>query len=758
MLKQIIKQKTDDKTKKNFPACAAAAFCAGFVCSCAQIFGSPCSLGVCAAACSGSFSPFAIFGMLLYIILSRSFSFGLTKICAALLIGALFPLFKKLRFYDPSVLSIASCLIMLVINCAAAGGGAVSYGLAFAMVDSLICACVIFMFMTLADDFSVTGTLRISGISGVFASLLYIMAVCTLSSIPLPLDLGRIFGTVILMYFAKKYRATGGAFIGVLTACGVILASPSLAGNTLIMASSGLICGALAPLGVVVTVVSFMVSSLLSLTAVGVNSDTFVMFWDLAIGVMISILLPDELFSVSRSLLTTSKSTVDLIGQTASSRLSFASKTIHDVRKEIDLISLKIENRQQPVTMRERVCTSLCTSCEMSELCLKKNSSKTAKGLSVLEDIQKNYGTLSIDDLHTYLPTCTKQAVMQTAFETVSDELNFERACKRTLNNMRQLLSEQLRTMEELLSDMSARVGRIKEVDEHLSAKATELFETNGCRGARVCVYKNESKRRFCEAFINGSFKSDIVRLTMRLSSLMECDMELPAVNVIGKVTRLVFTEKPELEASIASFQASCNGGKYCGDTVDTLTLNESERYVLLSDGMGTGERARLDSMFTVSLVRRLITSGISMGCSERLINSALCVKGWDESFSTVDILRLDLFSHTASFLKAGAASSYILREGSIIKIESAALPAGILGTCEPKAVTEHLCANDVIIVTSDGVDESIILDDKTLPDAALKFSSDKLSKYIGSMAVKSYGGNVSDDITVAVVKIDRSN
>ena len=748
--------KTARITKRYLPAFIS--FCAGFVCAGAKILGVPCSLCVCACAGAGRFAPVAFAGSLLYYLVSGTLSAGVPKLCAVLIVGALFPLLRRHRFFEPALLSAAACFVMLLINCAyTVGLGGGGYAVAFAMTDSVICACLVFMFASIADEFSVTHSLRISGASGVFLSVLFVMCICTLSSVPLPLNPGRIAGTVVLLHFARKYRALGGALIGVLTACGVVLSDPFLAGNTLIMASSGLICGAVAGLGNAAMYASFMISSLVSLTAVGINSDTFVMFWDLALGVMVNIALPEELLSVSRSLLTTSKSTADLVGQTASARLDFASRTIHDIRKEIDLISVKIESRRRPKSISKRVESSLCSRCEMFELCFKKSASKTAVSMGVLEKLHKSYGTLNSEDVKTYLPACTKPAALMTAFDNCSDELDFERACNKSVASMRKFLSEQLITMEQLLCDMSARVGRIKEVDEHLSARVKELFEVSGCRGARVCVYKNEVGRRYAEAFVNGSFKSDILRLTLRLSNIMECDMELPSINVLGKVTRLIFTEKPELEASIAYFQASCKGGQYCGDTLETLTVTESERYVLLSDGMGTGERARLDSMFTVSLLKRLVTSGVSMGCSERLVNSALCVKGWDESFSTVDMLRLDLFSRSACFLKAGAAASYIYREGSIIRIGSSSLPAGILDRCEPEMTTQRINAGDMIILATDGVDESIITENSALLERASLSGADKASRMIGEQAVKSFGGEITDDITLAVIMIGKA-
>lgn len=47
----------------------------------------------------------------------------------------------------------------------------------------------------------------------------------------------------------------------------------------------------------------------------------------------------------------------------------------------------------------------------------------------------------------------------------------------------------------------------------------------------------------------------------------------------------------------------------------------------LISDGMGTGGRAAVDSMMTVNLMEKLVKSGLSFDCALGLTNSALMVK-----------------------------------------------------------------------------------------------------------------------------------
>ncbi len=48
------------------------------------------------------------------------------------------------------------------------------------------------------------------------------------------------------------------------------------------------------------------------------------------------------------------------------------------------------------------------------------------------------------------------------------------------------------------------------------------------------------------------------------------------------------------------------------------------------------------------------------MQTAHRLINSMLRVKGWEESFATLDIMRLELNGGTVQFLKSGAAQSFL--------------------------------------------------------------------------------------------------
>ena len=129
---------------------------------------------------------------------------------------------------------------------------------------------------------------------GIGLSILYVMLVATLTSVSLlGINLGRAFGVVVMLFAINRYKHIGGAVCGALATCGVILCAPDLAKNTLLLATSGLICGAFASFGIAAIIIVFIGVSLISLVTIGMNPDTFKLFADLIAGAVIYLAVPE---------------------------------------------------------------------------------------------------------------------------------------------------------------------------------------------------------------------------------------------------------------------------------------------------------------------------------------------------------------------------------------------------------------------------------------------------------------------------------
>lgn len=734
---------------------------ASFVAAFGKLVGFPSSMNVVIAVLSGVNIIPAFIGSAASYIIQGSLEAGIVQLCSILVISVVRIVINDSRRNDsPVFLGFLTAGIMILFGSVMSVAiPADTYITSMRMISALLSGCVVFIVKTAVQRRDSDGVFVMSGINGVFGGIIYIMVIATLTAAPVPvINLGRIAGTFGILCGVRKYRNAGGAVMGALTTCGVLLCNPLLAKNTLLLATSGLICGAFIQFGSLITVLSFLGISLISLVAIGVNGDTFFMFADMLIGSMLYVAVPVSLIKKAAGRVMGARNSIDLVGQTASARLSFASHTLSDIRSQISLVSAAIDRKSKDTDLKRQVCTAVCSGCGMFQGCWKNNKDYTFSAFSRLENTILCYNGISSMDIDKSLPLCSKPDDIELAFNELYKELLSEKANCIRLKEMRELVTEQLASMEDILSDLSYRVGQVRAIDASLSAQVKDYFSHLGYPNAKVCVFVDENRCQRAEIFLTCPFRGDRVKVTTGLSSITECDFDLPVITSVDNVTKLSFTEQPLLEIRTGSFQASCSDREYSGDTLDMVSLSTNERYIILSDGMGTGKRAKLDSMFAVNLVSRLLKAGVSLSTAHRLINSILRVKGWEESFATLDLLRLDLCGGTAEFLKSGACFSYLFRDESVKAIGGQAFPAGILPDCIPDISDVKIFNGDYIVMTSDGVDENTVRNGIGLIRKNPDIDPQTLAQKIGEAAMEISKGRKRDDISIIIVKVESKN
>ena len=196
--------------------------------------------------------------------------------------------------------------------------------------------------------------------------------------------------------------------------------------------------------------------------------------------------------------------------------------------------------------------------------------------------------------------------------------------------------------------------------------------------------------------------KLHLPELTAQLSAAVLRAFAPPQVLTAGNTAVLCWYEQPRYRLLTGSAQLSAEAGKVCGDIFTVFQDRERRETLLLSDGMGTGTHAAMDSALTVGIVSRLLQAGIGPDAALRLVNSALLIRAEEESLATVDLAQVDLYTGQAFFCKAGAAPTYLRRSGRCGSVEAVSLPAGILETAfESASVTLH--TGDMLVMVSDG-------------------------------------------------------
>ncbi len=205
-------------------------------------------------------------------------------------------------------------------------------------------------------------------------------------------------------------------------------------------------------------------------------------------------------------------------------------------------------------------------------------------------------------------------------------------------------------------------------------------------------------------------------------------------------------------------------GNLYSGDNHSLHELKDGHFVAILSDGMGNGPKAAIESSTTVSILNKLLGIGIDRDVAVRMVNSVLLLNSPAESFATIDIVQIDLYHGQAEFIKIGASATYLKRGKEVWSIKSTSLPAGILDTIDIERTSIQLQPDDLIIMATDGVVDS----KETVPGKeewlirALKqvevVGPEALGEYILSLAKINYDGIPKDDMSVIVLQVQEKH
>ena len=155
----------------------------------------------------------------------------------------------------------------------------------------------------------------------------------------------------------------------------------------------------------------------------------------------------------------------------------------------------------------------------------------------------------------------------------------------------------------------------------------------------------------------------------------------------------------------IASRLQPRTGSRICGDQSAVFEVG-GVLYLLLCDGMGSGESAHREAAMTVRLLRQFLQAGIQPVPALKTLNAAWQLRSETSGgFTTIDLLALQRQSGSAVLYKYGAAPSYCKRSGSVTRFSVAALPAGLQdGAAEPESSSFSLAGGSFFVMVSDGI------------------------------------------------------
>jgi stage II sporulation protein E len=215
-----------------------------------------------------------------------------------------------------------------------------------------------------------------------------------------------------------------------------------------------------------------------------------------------------------------------------------------------------------------------------------------------------------------------------------------------------------------------------------------------------------------------------------------------------------------EIETGIAG--AAKGGGLLSGDSFNITELGNGKFAVAVSDGMGNGERAKLESSGALSILQQFLQSGMDEQLAIKSVNSVLLLRSADEMYTTIDLALIDMYTAQTTFLKIGSTPSFVKRGKEIITIMANNLPVGILQDIDVDLVSVQLLPGDILIIMTDGIYDAPgpavnkeLWMRRIIQDIQAETPQD-IADCLLETVVRHHHGDIIDDMTVIVTRIEK--
>jgi len=402
----------------------------------------------------------------------------------------------------------------------------------------------------------------------------------------------------------------------------------------------------------------------------------------------------------------------------AALQLSRAAGALRKVGEYVDEVSRGLEGLQ--ALPEESICAgareSLCAQCPEFEYCHGDNAYGMADFYARSTKLLRKGGEVSAERLAQIRRDCgmgtpcrspeaLREALLR-SWEIYAARKSREQA----ESGLRRTAAAQFGAISELIEEVGANLARQKTVESEAAQAARRVLEDHGFKSQQVSCVRDaasDSAAILTAAVRPGDDHSSLDALTRAISRATGIRFAPPEVTPEASMEAtalLTFAQQPLYQLQTGAVQMSSSRSEYCGDYFDCFADGRGREVLVISDGMGTGGRAAVDSALATEIFSVLTRSGLGFEAAVGIANQALLLKSCDETLATIDCAGVNLYTGEAEFCKAGGAAGYIRHRGKVLRVELSALPAGILREIRPARHRAVLEVGDILVLVSDGV------------------------------------------------------
>ncbi len=544
------------------------------------------------------------------------------------------------------------------------------------------------------------------------------------------ISLKNILCIIIVLVFSFRTGAGNGAAIGVIVGTVISISSNS---SPVIIASyafCGLLSGILRNMGKIGCCVGVLMGNALLAFYTNSSGEILIYLYEIIVSILIFMLLPQKLMDTvvagfDRNLAANGdkKAYSTRIKEITVDKLNKFSTAFGEMAKTFEEISetKAITEKHDITAIFDRVADRVCRDCSLCVHCWEQNFCNTYQIMFKIIEKLDSKGWIEPSDIPKYfLERCERVDDFVIAVNNVFELFKVDMVWRSKIGESRGLVSQQLRSMSKIISNLANELNTDICFKEDIENQIVLELAKSGIKNADAVVYENKSGkyemtlsykgcggRRSCIGSVE-KIVSEIVGRKM-VKDKSDCGL-----NTKTNICTIKLVEEETYKVITGVARMAKNEKYVSGDNYTFLNSGDGKYIAALSDGMGTGHKASMQSKATINLIEQFMESGFDKDTTVKLINSILVLRSTDDSFATIDISVVDLYKGEVEFCKVGAAPTFIKREEYVETIKAASLPAGILSDVEVELIHKKVGNGDFMIMLSDGIIDSF----KNCPDS----------------------------------------
>lgn len=762
----LVARKAETKVGKAMLS-TAVSFLTGLLASRAEILNGCAPFGVAAvAAAAPSDGPFVLLGAILGYALPAGPAYPAKYIAAAaaaFMIRWLLSGFKDIIEHPALSPVVASGTIFVTGMAIVITNGVLAYDIILCISETLLCGCcTIFMQKAmpyLKNPSKMWGLTQHDLIS---MTISYCILLIALSRVQAGgISMGRIVGIFSILIAARYGREAGGSITGIAVGIVMSLADKNLSHIPAGYGLGGLISGVFAPTGRFGCAAAFILSNAVAGIYLGNPSQMITGLYEVTISTILFMLLPEGFLCRFSALFVPAQedSGTEHIKETVSVRLSSAAGALDEISKMVSEVMNKLAKlkTEDVSTVFADASQTACKRCGMKMFCWETAYNDTMGVMNDMTDKLKRSHKIERDDVPRHFAArCCKLGDFINDVNKSYAEYTAKKSAELHATQLRSVLSDEFEAVSDLLTDLSNEFNSITRVENTLGERVRAAFASCGLDVADSSCHIDGKGRLSIEADIENTGRTRVSKNELLEELGIACGKRLegPMISNEGELLKVRFTQKPDYSVRLGEAFLPKNGEKICGDAYECFLDGEGRALMILSDGMGCGGRAAVDSNLAAGLMSRLLHAGFGFDSAMGIVNSSLMLKSGEESFATLDIASIDLYTGEAEFLKAGAAPTYIRRCGRAERISQSSVPAGILKGVRFARSFSKMRRGDLVVIISDGV---VTNDDSWLVKEIEEYHNQSLNEFARTIAIKAKEMRTDghdDDITVLAASI----